>query len=392
MQPKNKVLSLPVSIVAATMFLVTVAVNLQVPLYSTYVHAAGGRNGLIALAFACYVVGLLPVLTFFGGISDHLGRKRVLLLSLLFAMAGIVVVSVKPDLEGLCGARLLQGGSVGLLVGAGTAFLAELLETPDGVSRAAFYAGRTTTLGLGSGALLTMLALWYRQDLVPLSYWVVLAGTGVCGACVMGLPDGRKRGEGTSPLLQLPSFPSGTVAFGLAIAIAWSVTGLVIALVPAQLTQYHLTGWTAPVVFLAIGTGAVFQPWAHALQYRLAVLVGIVLLSLASLVLFLGIWLGILSLIIFGATGAGAASFGFIYTGGLTAVTKAGGKERARAVSGYFFLAYLGLGLPSVCVGFLADHVGITYALAGFGIVSIAANAWLVRHLLQTRLIKREQA
>ena len=52
----------PVLIVAGSIFLVTHAANLQVPLYNTYAKIAGFGSGISAIAFSTYVAGLLPTL------------------------------------------------------------------------------------------------------------------------------------------------------------------------------------------------------------------------------------------------------------------------------------------------------------------------------------------
>ncbi|MGH9955513.1 MAG: hypothetical protein ACREBC_00090 [Pyrinomonadaceae bacterium] len=112
--------------------------------------------------------------------------------------------------------------------------------------------------------------------------------------------------------------------------------------------------------------------------------VGYVLLALAYALLLCGIGLERLSLILVGSAFAGATCFGFIYLGGLAAVIQASGQKKARAVSGYFLFAYLGLGLPCILTGFLADSFGVFYALAGSGfimafiLICTAIGAWFV--------------
>lgn len=379
-------MSVPAFVVAVSLFLVTIAVNLEVPLYRTYAQAAGYGNGLTAVVFSAYVIGLLPVLIFFGGVSDRLGRKPVLLLGMVSATLATGSVIVSPNIHTLFVARILQGVGVGLSVGAGTAYLAELLGQPNGHTHAANYAAITTSLGLGSGALLTSAALLQKNTLVPVSYWGVLVMTLLCIASTLVLPSSQKPAT-KSRLLRLPYFPSGTSGFGLAIAVAWAITGLIIAILPAQLSQNHLEIWTGPAVFLAIGTGAFVQPLARYLGPNRSLMSGFVLLTLAYIFLVVGVWLGIVSLILVGSAIAGAACFGFTYLGGLTAVTLAGGEDLARAVSGYFLFAYVGLGLPSILIGFLADQIGVLSALVGFGSVIIAANTWLGHRLRVSSIV-----
>lgn len=365
---------LPALVIAAALFLVTTAVNLEVPLYRIYAQAAGYGNGLTAAVFASYVAGLLPVLILFGGLSDRLGRKPVVLAGLIAALLATAAVILRPTMQALLVARLLQGIGVGLSVGAGTAWLAELLGGAEGAARAASIVAVTTSLGFGSGALLTSALLLRGATLVPASYWLILLLTLGCLPLLLGLP---RRAAMGGALLRRPHFPRGTVMAGVAIATAWAVTGLVIAIVPAQLARYDLATWSRPALFLLNGTGALCQPLVRRLAAHQALRIGFVLLPLGYVMLVCGAWRGVLGLVLVGSAIAGAACYGFTYLGGLVEVSRLGGAQRARAVSGYFLCAYLGFGLPSVLLGFLADRVGVRDALSGFGVIVIATSAVL---------------
>jgi hypothetical protein len=166
------------------------------------------------------------------------------------------------------------------------------------------------------------------------------------------------------------------VAYGVAIGIAWAVTGLVIAAIPRELARYDLAVWAGPTLFLVNATGAALQPVARRLTPWAALRVGFVLLPVGYVALVVGVGFGALPLVLLGAATAGAACYGFTYLGGLAAVNAAAtDATRARAVSGYFLCAYAGLGLPSVAVGFLADRIGTFPAFAVFGGVLVGVNA-----------------
>jgi MFS family permease len=367
-------MSLPAFTIALSLFLVTAAVNLEVPLYRTYAQLAGYGNGLTAIVFAAYVVGLLPILILFGGISERLGRKPVILSGLLSAALATTLMIISPNIHTLLLTRILQGAGVGLSVGAGTAYLAQIWGEAKGAARAASYVAITTSLGFGSGALLTTGSLLFQKTLVPVSYWLVLFLTLGCMVLLLRLPDQKTSG---GALLRLPYFPKGTISMGIAIANAWAVTGLVIAIIPAQLAHYQLTAWAGVALFLVNCTGALVQPLARRFSAKSSIQIGFFLLSLGYIFLVIGAWFGILILVLAGAAIAGMACYGFTYLGGLAEVTKAGGEQRARAVSGYFLFAYLGFGIPSILIGFIADWIGVINALIGFGAVIIAANFWL---------------
>ena len=175
----------------------------------------------------------------------------------------------------------------------------------------------------------------------------------------------------------MPHFPSGTVIYSGMIIVAWSDTGVIIALLPFILENHHLGAWTGTMVFLAISTGVLVQPLARRLSPLCSIKTGMLLLPLSFFFLFIGAWHGMISLVLIGATLGGISSFGFSYIGGLSAVIHASQNETARAVSGYFLSAYLGLGVTTILVGSLGRIFGLYYPLFTYGIFLILINAVL---------------
>lgn len=355
---------LKVIIVATGLFIATLAINLEVPLYADYARAAGFGSGLTALAFAAYVAGLLPVLILLGGISDRVGRKPVLLVGLVATLSATILMIISPTVYTLFITRLLQGVGVGLSVGTGTAYLAELIGEPHGPTRGAEYAAFTTSLGFGGGALFTTIVLLFHSTTVPASYWVVVALSLISLLLVSSLPNYRL--NPTASPLRPPHYPPGTVFIGMTIAVGWAVCGLVIAVVPTQLAHNNLAIWSGPALFLVNFTGAICQPVVRKLEAHQALNIGFGLLPVGCGLLVLGVWTGLIWLILLGAAVSGASCYGFTYLGGLAEVARLAGDQRARAVSGYFLFAYLGFGIPSIVIGFLADIIGGLPALIIF--------------------------
>lgn len=364
--------------IALAACITTTAVNLQVPLYSKYAEAADHGVGTLTLVFACYVAGLLPILIFLGGVSDRIGRKTPILLGLACAFAATAMVLLQPTLLTLAVARVIQGVGVGLGVAAGTAFLAELLEVSDAPQRAAAYMTIATSLGFGSGALLTSLCLVLQRQSIqlgaaPASYYLLLPVTLVSMLAVARIPEHRVR----RPVqwVRPPHFQRETLPQCFAIFLAWAITGMVIAVVPTQLARHNLTAWTGVALFCVNGTGVLFQPLARRMQPERALKLGLLLAPLGYVMLAVGAWLGSVVLLLVGAAIAGSASYGFTYLGGLASVSAAAHGERARATSGYFLFAYLGFSLPVILSGLVSDRLGILSALAIFGAIAIVWNA-----------------
>lgn len=361
--------------VAAAIFLTTHAANLQIPLYNTYAQNAGFDSGISAIAFSTYVAGLLPTLILLGGISDQIGRKTVILVSLVCAGLATLLMILNPTIYTLFVTRILQGISVGLITGTGTAYLSMLM--PKNSAQVAAYVSLTTSLGFSSGALFTNAALLYSHSSVPFSYWVVFLLISGCIGLMIGLVE---QPITQAALVRLPSFPAGTLPAGLAIALAWSLAGIVGVILPAQLAQFNLPNWSGLLLFIIVLAGVLFQPVARRLEPRRSLQLGAILLILGYLMFTYGARSGSLGLVLAGVAIAGTACYGFTYLGGLAEVVRLSGSQSARVASGYFVCAYLGYGIPVILIGFFAEQIGIVNALLGFGVVLVVSNLLLALH------------
>lgn len=361
-----------VLILATAIFLTTHAANLQIPLYGTYAKIAGFGSDISAIAFSTYVAGLLPTLIVLGGASEQIGRKTVILTSLLFACVATFLMIAQPNIYTLFVTRVLQGISVGLITGTGTAYLSNLMPHP---AKVAAYVSLTTSMGFSSGALFTNVVLSLGNTLVPFSYWVVFILILGCIGFAISIPE-----QVTTPgsLIRLPSFPPMAIWAGLAIALAWSLAGIVGVILPAQLAQYGLPNWSGPMLFIIVVAGVLFQPVARHMDARRSLQIGAVLLVLGYAIFTCGAWLGALGLVLTGVAIAGTACYGFTYLGGVAEVVKLGKTQTARVTSGYFVCAYLGYGIPVILVGFFSERFGIVNTLIGFGSILLMSNALLV--------------
>lgn len=364
-------------VVALALFLITFAVNLETPLYTEYARLGGYGMGFTALVFAMYSVALLVVLVLFGGVSNRFGRKPVLLVALACAMLATVAIIVSPTMQMLLLTRALQGVGVGIGVSAATAYLAELY--PHNAPRVALYVGMMTALGFGTGALATSAVLSQGMVLVPISYTGAVIVTLLAWVLLWFVATVPPVG---GQLVRLPHFSPLVWLMGMALFMAWAVTGLVIAVLPARLAQFGLAEWAGVALFLVNGTGAVLQPYARTLTPRRALQMGLVVVPLGYALMVWGAWVGVLSLVLIGTACAGSGCYGFTYYGGLASVTEqSDNATRARAIAGFLFLGYVGFALPSVMIGYLSDSIGIMPALALFGGLIVLSSVYLAVRL-----------
>lgn len=363
------------------LLLVTGAVNLQVPLYHHYAEISHSSHAISALAFAAYVAGLVPVLLGFAGASDRFGRKSILLIALLCSFSATLLMTFYPSMGYLFAARVLQGVGVGLAMGTVTAYLSE--QRPNTEKSVSAHVALASSLGFGGGALATTGSMLVSATDVPMSFWGALLALFVAMAGLFYAPPSL-RNSGAA-MTRLPKFIKGNFAAYAGICAAWSVSGLVIALLPAQLATHGLAAWTGPALFLVNIIGIAFQPMARRFSSRTNMAIGTLLVPLGYLIMMLGAQIGSIEYLLLGSSVAGAACYGFTYLGGLTYIVERAGEDKARAVSGYFLAAYFGFAIPNILVGFLADSVGITDAMQVFGLFIALVHVAIFFMVLSTR-------
>ncbi|MFI8749510.1 MFS transporter [Vreelandella lionensis] len=368
---------------AFALCMITTAVNLQAPLYDALAARDGLGVGATTIAFACYVVGVLPVLLGLNGLADRVGRKPLIMAALLLSLMATATTLIAPSLVALGVARFLLGISMGLTSAVAPAYM-QLLVSPEDNRVATNYVTASTSLGFGLGAAVTSLFLFHTTSMSPPSLWIYMAAATLALIAVSTLGDTPPSANKRS-LLRLPSFPRGTFAFGLAILLAWATVGLVIATLPSALQRHGLSVWSGFATFGICSCGVLFQPWARKLTPRSATLLGLAILPMAYTLIAWGAVQGYLSAVLVGTVAASSSCYGFIYLGGLSGVLAAGEAAVSQASAGYFLMAYIGFSLPVIMTGLLIDAVGHVLALSLFGLAllgGVMITALLLRRSL----------
>ncbi|MCY4032133.1 MAG: MFS transporter [Hyphomicrobiales bacterium] len=356
---------LPAALLAATLFTVTFAANVQAPLYGVYAAGSGVGVTAVTLAFAAYVAGLMPTLLLLGGLSDRIGRRVPLAAALLFGFVATILLVAFPTWEALAIARFMLGMGIGFAFTAGTAYMTEILGEAN-AKQAALLVTSVTSLGFGGGALATGISLNFQgATIMPASFIALFILALALSISVFFLPrvDIPKR---QASLLRLPVFPPRTWPYGMGLAMAWSATGMTIAVVPLQLEAQGFGAYTGLIIFLSFFVGFLCQPIARQMTERKSLLVGYTLVPLGFLTLVSGLWMQSILLIITGTCITSSASYGFTYLCGVSVFSMRAPEERARATAGLFVYAYLGFSFPVITSGALADMFGLMPALGSF--------------------------
>ncbi|MCI0509200.1 putative MFS family arabinose efflux permease [Chromohalobacter marismortui] len=359
---------------------ITTAVNLQAPLYDALAARDGLGVGATSVAFACYVVGIMPVLLALNGLPERVGRRPLILAALCLCLVATSLTLLAPGLITLGIARFLMGLGTALTSAVAPAYMFELFQNRD-KRVAANWVTASTSLGFGLGAAVTSLFVLYVPSLTPPSFWLYLGVASLALLLVIGLADDAPR-RSRAAMLRLPAYPAGALPFGLAILLAWATVGLVIAILPSTLARHGLAAWSGFATFGICSCGVLFQPWARRLSPHASTQLGVIILPLAYTLIAWGALNGVLAAVLIGTLAASSACYGFVYLGGLSGVLAVAGERQSSASAGFFLLAYAGFSLPVVITGALIDSVGHAIALPLFGgalLVGALVVSWLLR-------------
>ncbi len=364
------------SIISFALFLITLAVNISMPLFRPYAAVAGLNNGQTSLVLSAYIVGMLPCYIFLGGISDRIGRKPVLLFSLFLALSSNLIITVFPTVYALIFSRFFQGVALALSMGTGTAYISEIVHpNADASVRAANATSMATAIGFSGGAFMTSIALLIHFTYLPATYFIAIAITVIGILLSVTLPKLSPIG---GSVVRLPYFPKGSFPVNLSIAICWAATGVVIAIIPTQLATFHLTAYAGFCLVLINWTGGLIQPFIRKrFQPKTSLKLGFAIIPFGFGLVIVGSNFGILPVVLLGTAFIGLAAYGFSYQGGLAIIADLSGSQKARGVSGYMFFGYVGFGIPAVVLGFLADSIGIINSLVVFEVLILLLSGYL---------------
>jgi len=359
------------------------------PLYAIYQARWGFTPITTTIVFGVYAVAVLASLLTLGKLSDHVGRRPVLLAAITVQAAALLVFTVASGVPELLIARIVQGLATGAALGA---IGAGLLDVDR--ERGTFANSVAPGMGTGSGVLLSALAVRYLPAPTHLIY-LALVGVFVlqaAGVVLMRETVSRTPGALASlrPEIRLPRTLRGPVLVATPVLFAvWAQGGLYAALGPALV--YSLTGSQDIVLgglslFVLTLTAVISIVVLRTAAARTVMLTGILALIIGAAVTMLALAMTSTPLFFLG-TAISGVGFGSGFQGGIrTVVPLAAAHERAGVLSLVYIVSYLGLGLPAVVAGFVIVHgAGLTDTAIYYGGAVILLAAFALLGLLRVR-------
>jgi len=320
--------------------------------------------------FAVYPIVVVAVLVGFGDLSDHIGRRLVMLLGLGASLIGTLLFAVAPDVLWLFAGRAFAGIGVGLTAGTATAALVDF--SAEGQStRAASVTTAAQALGFTGALLLGGALTQYAPWPTRLGFWVLFALIALLFVATWFLPR-RLGGPGESRRWRpkSPSIPAG-LRWAFAVAASAVTTaythGVLILSLGGQVGHDLVDSSNALVNGAALSlfaiTSGVVGISARGLRPRPAMLLGAIA-SVASMgLLALSVARQGLSIFL-ASTAIAGIGYSLLVLGGLALL---GGvvpaRHRGGVLSALYLFAYLSMGIVALGLGVVATERGLGLAV-----------------------------
>jgi predicted MFS family arabinose efflux permease len=358
------------------------------PLYAIYQARWHFTPITTTLVFGVYAIAVLAALLVLGKLSDHVGRRPVLLTAIAVQAVSLLIFATASGVPGLLTARVVQGLSTGAALGA---IGAAMLDIDRDLGT--FVNAVAPGMGTASGVILSALAIRFLPDPTHLIYLALIAVLAVqaAGIATMRETVGRAPGALASlrPDITLPRTLWAPVLTAAPVLFAvWALAGLYAALGPALV--HSLTGSGNVVLgglslFVLAASAVVAIIVLRRAPARVVMAVGCLTLAAGVAVTVVAVNAGWTAVFFAGSAVAGVG-FGLGFQGGIrTVVPLAAAHQRAGVVSLLYVVSYLGLGVPAVLAGFGVVHGGglinttryygaAVIALAVLALVSLVKN------------------
>jgi MFS family permease len=348
--------------------------TIPTPLYGLYKITFALSPLAITLIYAAYSVGVVPTLFFFGPLGDALGRKPLLIIAILFAMAGTLILGLANSFDWLIIGRLAQGIGIGAVLGNATAALVEF-EPHANKQRASQIAGMAQLGGLGLGPLTAGLMAEYLFAPTLLVY--LLEFTLLILALILiliGVPSVK----GSAKFhLNKPSLPPALWSFisaSLAAALVLTNSGLYFSLNPTfaqDILHVNNIALGGIISSIMVFTAVVIQKflWNHhpinlEIGGLLSLIVGLSIISINT------VHTSIIVLVI--AAIFSGIGFGAAFMGAINIINRiAPANKRGNVTSFFYALSYAALGVPIIGLGLALEYLNIFTAVREFVIIII---------------------
>lgn len=362
--------------VSAAMVAILVAAGAPTPLLPIYERDWGFAPWMLTLAFGVYALALLVAILVLGSLSDHVGRRPLMIGALAVELGAMLLFLFAPSIGWLIVARIVQGVATGAASSTLSAAVVEL--APERHKKlGALMTGMAPLAGLGIGALFAGVVAEFAPA-PAFTVWLVLVVVMAAGTVfTVFTPETSSRKPGAvAALVPRVSVPRQVRRLFLTalpgIVSAFMLMALFLGLVPIVLAAvFEVRGPVAGALaaFVAFACGTVVSAVTSGVRPHRLRRSGTLAMALAAILFAGSVGTGA-QVLVWAAAVSGGAGLGAAFSGttrGLVPEVRA--HERAGLFAAIYLVAYLAMGVSAIVAGLLVGVVGVAAMAAGFGVV-----------------------
>ena len=370
------------------------------PLYGIYAKLFRFSPTTITAIYAVYAAGALAGLLVTGRLSDHVGRRRVVMVALLIQIGGMLAFIRAGSVGALYLGRVLQGTATGVASGAISAWLVDV-EPPEHPRLGSVVTGVALLAGLGLGAFCSALLVQYAPHPLRLVFWLLTAVYVVSFLVAPLMPEVVERSPGAlrsmRPRVGVPPVArSPFVATVPSLIAIWALAGLYLSLGPALATTLarsdnRLVGGS--VILALAGAAAIASAAVQTIEPRTLIIWScVVVVAGVGLTLIAVVYnstAGLYAGSLIAGAGLGPAFSGVVRTLGPLAPPE----KRGALFAAIYIVVYVAISVPTIAAGIASSHIGLRQTTYVYGIVVIAlAAATFVAISQQRRVVEGDPA
>lgn len=365
---------------SCTLISVYAAASAPIPLLNTYRERLGMSSGSLALTAVFYFIGTLLSLLMFARVSNYIGRKKTVAITLFLSIAGCLMFAFVNHIPLLMCGRCIQGMACGLASSCAAAYAVDTApDSPDWLS--AMITSSAPMIGPAAGAFGAGTASQYGGGNLSIIYFVLV---GVNVVCLILILLGAETVEFRSgvlssirPQIKVPQnirrlLPGASAVF----AGTWAVGGFFQAYSAPMAAEQFGTSSTlvAAAVFASLmAPNVIGSTMSGKMETKKAQRVGMTVFfcCMAVIIITLGIGLVIPFLL---ACVIGGAAIGMAFSGAMRSILEqTDSEDRAGVLSTIYLISYSGAAIPNLIVGRVSGTFNLFQIAAGYGILVFAA-------------------
>jgi len=366
------------------------------PLYPVYQALWGLSPLMITVVFGVYALAVLTGLLIAGRVSDHLGRRPVLITATIAQALVMLMFATAASAAGLVAARVVQGLTTGAALSAVGAAMIDLNKARGTIANAL-----APPFGSALGGIIAGFFVQFLPGPTHLVY-AALAAVFVAqsiGLSLMKEPITPRPGvwRSLTPQLALPAAAREPLLLAVPVLIAvWALGGLYACLGPMLVRE--MLGSNAPLLgglslFVLAASGGIAVLLLQSLEARRMMVLGALCLGVGIGIVMWAMALDSIG-VFFAGTAIAGVGFGTGFQGAVRSVVSVvGPHERAGTLSIVFIISYVSMGVPAIIAGATVRHGNLLATAQVFGAVVMAlAAAALIATVLRATSSSRAAA